>query len=226
MLARESYTLCARTAGGVVAMLNGILYRDLIRIDGNTMTNSSYCFSLGEGACRLGFGGFGMVWVPEALVPVLFASGAGRLLSIATGLAFATGETSVRRFYCQRTRSAGQRQPPSILSASRSHNMQQTTRHQRRNERVLGSGWGWRWTHAALTRRLFEGGWPWLFTKRMCLGGGRAPPARVAIIRVRCPAYMRLSLRSRERNMNFNWEAATRRETESVSETLIVKSQQ
>lgn len=36
-------------------------------------------------------------------------------------------------------------------------------------------------TYAALTRRLLEGGWPWLLTKRICLGGGRAPLDRVAI---------------------------------------------
>lgn len=29
-------------------------------------------------------------------------------------------------------------------------------------------------THAAFTRRLLEGGWPWLLTKRSCLGGGIA----------------------------------------------------
>ena len=30
-------------------------------------------------------------------------------------------------------------------------------------------------TYAALILRLLDGGWPWLLTKRICLGGGRAP---------------------------------------------------
>jgi hypothetical protein len=41
-----------------------------------------------------------------------------------------------------------------------------TTRAQERRE--------WE-TYAALILRRLDGGWPWLFTKRICLGGGRAP---------------------------------------------------
>ena len=37
-------------------------------------------------------------------------------------------------------------------------------------------------THAALILRLLDGGCPWLLTKRICLGGGRAPWIGVVIV--------------------------------------------
>ncbi len=36
-------------------------------------------------------------------------------------------------------------------------------------------------TYAAVILRLLEGGWPWLLTKRICLGGGMVAVMRVVI---------------------------------------------
>lgn len=39
-------------------------------------------------------------------------------------------------------------------------------------------------TYAAVIRRRFEGGWPWLLTKRICLGGGGGSASYLLFIKV------------------------------------------
>lgn len=109
--------------------------------------------------------------VAQARVAVLGAGRADGALAGAPRLSLATGQASGKRELA-RMRRGGSYSFGDALAA-------QDGRHisQERQRRLKGKGnrRGLDMTHAALILRLFEGGWPWLWTKRICLGAGVAP---------------------------------------------------
>lgn len=63
---------------------------------------------------------------------------------------------------------------PPLLEPVEGQNRQETRRHMDRRAAVMRDGQERRgqWTYAALILRRLDGGWPWLWTKRIGRGGG------------------------------------------------------